>query len=206
MKLYAPIEETIESFLHKPLSEDRKKVLEPLVLYLQKKVDAHQPIRLHFICTHNSRRSHMSQVWGQTLAYYFKVANVVCSSGGTQTTAIHPMVIEVFKDAGFKIKKISQERNAVHCIKFAKNELPVISFSKTITHEINPESEFGAVMTCSEADACPYVPGAEERFPVIYEDPKIFDADPLQKVKYRERSLQIAGELAYVFNSLKFSL
>ena len=56
-------------------------------------------------------------------------------------------------------------------------------------------------MTCSEADAgCPFVAGAEKRFPVTYEDPKAFDGTPRQREKYLERSLQIATEMAYVFS------
>ena len=35
-----------------------------------------QAIRLNFICTHNSRRSHLSQIWAQTMAAYYNIKNV----------------------------------------------------------------------------------------------------------------------------------
>ena len=58
-------------------------------------------------------------------------------------------------------------------------------------------------MTCSSADkGCPFIAGAEQRIPVTFEDPKAFDNTPQQAEKYKERSLQIATELKYVFSSI----
>lgn len=69
----------------------------------------------------------------------------------------------------------------------------------------NPTSTFAAVMTCDSAnEACPFVPGAETRIPITYEDPKAFDGTPQQAEKYEERSLQIATELHYVFSQITF--
>lgn len=50
---------TIESISKTTLSEERKEVVQPLIEYIQTKIDTQQPIRLNFICTHNSRRSHL---------------------------------------------------------------------------------------------------------------------------------------------------
>lgn len=202
MKILTPLEKHIQSLPTGDLSDQRKQMLAPLINYLQSKIDRKDPIRLHFICTHNSRRSHMSQVWAQALAYYFQIPDVVCYSGGTESTAVHPMVTEVLSEIGFQVTSISRGDNPVYCFKFAENEHPVIGFSKTIGHDFNPVSGFGAVMTCSEANACPFVPGAEERFPIVYDDPRTYDDNPLQKEKYRERCLQIGTELAYVYLSL----
>ena len=59
-------------------------------------------------------------------------------------------------------------------------------------------------MTCSQADVgCPFIAGAEKRIPVTYEDPKAFDNTEIQNEKYRERSLQIAAEMFYVFSQIK---
>ena len=58
-------------------------------------------------------------------------------------------------------------------------------------------------MTCSQADkGCPIVIGAVKRIPITYEDPKAYDKSPLQTQKYRERSLQIATEMYYVFSQI----
>ena len=202
--LYTEIENTIKTFDFKQITEERKSVLQPLVDFIQSKVNSRQEIRLNLICTHNSRRSHMSQVWAQTAAAYYNIKNVSCYSGGTEATALFPMVAETLQYSGFKVKAISEGKNPVYSIKFSANELPVIGFSKTYDDDFNPESEFAAIMTCSQADGgCPFIAGAEKRIPVTFEDPKVSDGTPQQKQIYQERSLQIGTEMFYVFSKIK---
>ena len=156
-----------------------------------------------FICTHNSRRSHLSQVWAQAAAHFYNIKNVHCYSGGTEATALFPMAAKTLENAGFEIQTLSEGKNPVYAIKFAENSHPVIGFSKTFDDAFNPQSEFAAIMTCSQADAgCPFIPGAEKRIPVKYDDPKAFDNTPQQAEKYEERSNQIAMECLYVFSKV----
>ena len=184
--------------------KDRKDVLLTLVEYIQNKVNANEEIRLNFICTHNSRRSHLSQIWAQTMAFHFGIKNVFCYSGGTEATAMFPKVAETLTNQGFEIQKISQEQNPVYAIKFDANQHPVICFSKTYFDDFNPKNNFGAIMTCSNADeGCPMVFGAEARFPIKYDDPKAFDGTEQMNEKYTERSLQIASEMYFVFSQIK---
>ncbi len=186
------------------IADERKKTLQVLADYIQSKVNEGQAIRLNFICTHNSRRSHLAQIWAQTLAYYFGIKNTTCYSGGTEATALFPAVIETLLISGFQVDKLSDNENPVYSIKFADNELPIIGFSKTLSSDFNPKSEFCAIMTCSQADeACPFVPGAEKRVPITYDDPKVFDNTPQQAEKYDERSRQIATEMYYVFSKIQ---
>ncbi|MGG7437421.1 low molecular weight phosphatase family protein [Chryseobacterium arthrosphaerae] len=195
---------SIESLPADAISEERKIILQPLVDYVQNKIETDHTIRLNFICTHNSRRSHLSQIWAQTMAYYFGVKNVYCYSGGTEATAMFPKVAETLSNQGFQIQKLSETENPVYAVKYAKNEAPVICFSKEYNNEFNPKSEFGAIMTCNNADeGCPIVFGAEGRFPVKYDDPKASDNTPEQTQVYAERSLQIAAEMFYVFSQIK---
>ncbi|WP_242093782.1 low molecular weight phosphatase family protein [Aestuariivivens sediminicola] len=202
--LFPKIKETIENIRVQGIGEDRKMILQPLIDFIQNKVNQNQAIRINFICTHNSRRSHFSQVWAQTLAYYFKINTVFCYSGGTEATALFPMVAETLGNQGYAIQKLSETNNPVYAIKFAENEHPIIGFSKKMDHEFNPKSEFAAIMTCDSAnEACPFVPGAEQRVPVTFEDPKAFDNTPQQAQKYLERSIQIATELYYVFSQIE---
>ncbi len=203
--LFSEIERLINSLQASSISDERKKTLQPLIEFIQSKVSANQEIRLNFICTHNSRRSHLSQVWAQAIAGHFNIKNVFCYSGGTESTALFPLVAETLQKAGFKIKTISKGENPVYSIKYAANEHPIIGFSKTTDDDFNPKSEFAAIMTCSQADAgCPFIAGAEKRIPITFEDPKIFDNTTQQAEKYQERSLQIATELFYVFSQIKF--
>lgn len=184
--------------------KDRKDVLQTLVEYIQNKVNANEEIRLNFICTHNSRRSHLSQIWAQTMAFQFGIKNVFCYSGGTEATAMFPKVAETLSNQGFQIEKVSQEQNPVYTIKFDQNQHPVICFSKTYFDDFNPKNNFAAIMTCSNADeGCPMVFGAEARFPIKYDDPKAFDETEQMNEKYTERSLQIASEMYFVFSQIK---
>ena len=124
------------------VSEERKEVLQPLVDYIQDKVNLNDTIRLNFICTHNSRRSHLSQIWAQTFAFQFGIKNVFCYSGGTEATAMFPKVGETLVNQGFEIQQLSKNKNPVYAIKFSENEAPIIAFSKTcfkITQAITRE-------------------------------------------------------------------
>lgn len=204
MALNAKIEELISSLNIETISEKRKQTLQALIDFIQYKVDKNDEIRINFICTHNSRRSHLSQVWAQTMAYHYKIKNVFCYSGGTESTALFPMVAETLKNSGFEISKIAETNNPIYSIKYAENQHPLICFSKKLDDNFNPKSEFAAIMTCSQADkGCPFVPGAEKRIPITFEDPKAFDNTPQQAEKYRERSIQISTELFYIFSKIQ---
>ena len=152
------LSKTIESISKIEVSAERKAVLQPLVDYIQNKVNTHEEIRLNFICTHNSRRSHLSQIWAQTMAFHFGIQNVYCYSGGTEATALFSKVAETLANQGFQIQQLSQEQNPVYAVKFDDNAHPIVGFSKTYFDDFNPKNNFGAIMTCSNADeGCPMV-------------------------------------------------
>ncbi|WP_298223687.1 protein-tyrosine-phosphatase [Flavobacterium sp.] len=202
--IFSEIEKLISTFNFNNISAERKETLQPLVDYIQSKTTNQQEIRLNLICTHNSRRSHLSQIWAQTAAAHYNINNVFCYSGGTEATAMFPMVAKTLENQGFKIKKIAEGNNPIYSIKYAENEHPIIGFSKSYDDDFNPENQFAAIMTCSQADGgCPFIAGAEKRIPITFEDPKAFDNTPQQAEKYEERSLQIATEMFYVFSLIK---
>ena len=202
--MYQSIKKVISELNINNISDDRKKILEPLINFVQEKLDAEKQVNINFICTHNSRRSHFTQIWAQTIAAYYNIKNVKTYSGGTEATAMFPKVADTLRNSGFKIQVISKEPNPVYAIKFDDNSQPIIGFSKKYDDEFNPVSEFAAIMTCSNADVgCPFIAGAEKRIPIMYEDPKLFDETNQQTEKYQERSLQIATEMLYVFSKIK---
>ena len=202
--MFQNLSKTIDSISQISVSEERKEVLQPLVDYIQNKVNLNDTIRLNFICTHNSRRSHLSQIWAQTMAFQFGIKNVFCYSGGTEVTAMFSKVGETLQNQGFEILQLSESENPVYAIKFSENEQPIIGFSKTYFDAFNPKTNFGAIMTCNNADeGCPMVFGAEARFSIKYDDPKAFDRTEVMSEKYTERSLEIASEMYYVFNKIK---
>ncbi len=202
--MFENLSKSIEISKNISVSEERKAVLQPLADYIQNKVNLQEEIRLNFICTHNSRRSHLSQIWAQTMAFHFNIKNVFCYSGGTEATAMFPKVAETLTNQGFEIQKISDTSNPVYAVNFDENQHPIICFSKTYFDDFNPKTNFSAIMTCNNADeGCPMVFGAESRFPIKYDDPKAFDGTEIMNEKYAERSIQIASEMFFVFNQIK---
>jgi arsenate reductase len=198
--MYSILKETLKKVEHISISEERKEILQPLIDYVSNRVAENASTSLNFICTHNSRRSHLGQIWAKTMAFHFQIKNVNCYSGGTETTALFPKVAETLLKQGFQIQKLSLEANPVYAVKYDENSLPIICFSKTFDDVFNPSLNFAAIMTCSSADeGCPFIAGAEVRLPIRYDDPKAFDGTELMDAKYAERSLEIASEMYYVF-------
>ena len=82
----------INTFIEKldilEISKERLEILEPIVNHISEEIKVNKRINLNFICTHNSRRSHLSQVWAQTIAKFYNINNVYCFSGGTEVTAM----------------------------------------------------------------------------------------------------------------------
>lgn len=199
--MFEKLKNTIKEISEMQISEERKAVLQPLIDYIKLKKEKGEAIRLNFICTHNSRRSHLAQVWAQTMAYYFNVPNVYCYSGGTEATAMFPKVLDTLALQGFECIKLTNATNPIYALKYDFNEAPIICFSKVFDDAFNPSQQFAAILTCNSADeACPYIAGAEIRIPVKYEDPKAFDGTELMEEKYLERSREIAAEMMLVFS------
>jgi arsenate reductase len=185
------------------VSEERKIILQALIDYIQKQRDNEEAVKLNFICTHNSRRSHLCQVWAKTMASYYQLENIKCYSGGTEATAVYPMIIKTLRNTGFEISQLNEDMNPTYKLRFNEEMCPMTLFSKTFDDATNPTENFAAVMTCGHADDnCPIIPKAT-RISVTYVDPKVSDGTPKQAAVYAERSLQIATEMKYVFSQIK---
>lgn len=182
---------------------ERKTLLNKIATYIKQKKQANEPVQLIYICTHNSRRSHLGQVWAAVAANYYHIDNVKTFSGGTEATAFNINAINALKKVGFEITTNDvQTSNPIYTVRFgdAENEFTTC-FSKVYNDAANPKSNFAAIMTCSDAEQnCPFIPGADLRIGTTYNDPKEFDNTPLQDAKYEERSRQIAMECLYVFS------
>ncbi|MGB8166143.1 MAG: hypothetical protein WCF18_01545 [Chthoniobacteraceae bacterium] len=186
------------------IPEDRRRELKKIALFVQSKLAANEPAQVTFICTHNSRRSHFSQVWAQTAAAYYGVAGFKAFSGGIEVTACNERTIAALKRAGFSITSEPAEKNPVYLVKYSEKAEPIHSYSKLYKAEGNPQSNYLAAMTCDHADGnCPIVQGAAMRVPVHYVDPKIADGKPEETATYDERSQQIAREMFYMMSLVK---
>ena len=202
MALLPLIEKKILKYLEleNTISENRKILLTSFAEYISKKIKDEEKINLTFICTHNSRRSTMSQIWAQTAAEYFDIPNIKCYSGGTEATAFNPRAVIAVRESGFEVEQKDESDNPIYFVRFSEDNEPLKCFSKVYGDEFNPQTGFAAIMTCSDADAnCPLVLGAEARFPIKYDDPKEYDGTDLEGQKYSERFEQIGIEILYVF-------
>jgi len=186
------------------IPEDRKRALRKLALFVRTKRSAGESADLIFICTHNSRRSHMGQLWASTAAAWYGVDGVGTYSGGTEATAFNPRAIAALERAGFDIDKPDGDAANPHYRVTYGPDGPVMeAFSKVYSDDTNPQKGFAAVMTCSEADKnCPVVEGAAMRVAVPYVDPKEADDTPEEAARYDERARQIATEVFYLFSQV----
>lgn len=203
MQLLPALQATVNSLPINEIPQERKPVLQLLIDYIQGKKDKKEPIRLNFICTHNSRRSQFSQIWAKAAADYHGV-DISSYSGGVEVTAFNERAVASIERAGFRVTKKENGTNPLYFVFDSDDGEPLTTFSKVYDDPTNGTSGFAAVMTCSHADEnCPYIPGAEARIPVRYEDPKAFDGTLEEAARYDERSFQIGAELFYVFSKIQ---
>jgi len=146
------------------ISNARKKLIGQLTDFISTKSKGGEAVLLNFICTHNSRRSHIAQIWAQTAAYFYGINSVKTFSGGTEATAFNPRAVAAMKLAGFDISVTTEGHNPIYSVRYANDAIPITVFSKKYDDSFNPKSDFAAIMTCSHADEnCPLVMGASAR-------------------------------------------
>ena len=204
-RLFNKLQKAAEQFAREfdRIDADRKRTLMELASFVRAATVGGGKARLNFICTHNSRRSHMAQLWAQAAAHYYGIEGVECFSGGTEATAFNPRAVAAMQEAGFSIQRISQGNNPLYDARFSEDAPALTVFSKRYSDPVNPSSNFAAIMTCSHADEnCPLVAGASKRISVTYDDPKDFDGLPNEELTYRERALQIGREMFFAFSEV----
>lgn len=195
------VQDFIKLALKQNIPSTRKVWLTEIIEYIKSKIEKNQEINLNFICTHNSRRSQLSQVWAKVASVYYGI-EMNSYSGGVEVTAFNERAIDSLVRSGFSIL-FENSINPKYEISYSENENPIIAFSKLFDDDFNQADYFAAIMTCSDADEnCPHIPNAEKRIPLRYDDPKSYDDTPLELEKYDERSLQIASEMFYVFSQI----
>jgi protein-tyrosine-phosphatase len=183
---------------------ERRDALQQIADHVRSRTDAGETARLLFICTHNSRRSHMGQLWAAAAAAYFGITGVETYSGGTEATAFNPRAVAALRRAGFGLERAdegSTTDNPRYSVSLGGGLPAQVAFSKRYEDPPNPAEGFVAVMTCSDADrACPFVRGADLRIALPYVDPKASDGTADEAQVYDERSRQIATEMAFLFS------
>ena len=164
-------------------------------------------LELVFVCTHNSRRSQMAQVWAHVASVHYGVSGLTTYSGGTETTACNPRTVTALKTAGLAVDSRRQGENPVYRVHFSERAKPLQLFSKVYHDEENPSQDFFAVICCSEADTnCPVVEGTSHRYALHYLDPKVSDETPTEAETYMERNRQIAREMFYLVSIISAAI
>lgn len=180
------------------IDEARRATLEELAGSIRDRHDAGDSALLVFICTHNSRRSHLAQLWAAAAAHARDIP-IETFSGGTEATAFNPRAAAAMQRAGWGIEMMAGGENPVYGARLGPDGPILECFSKRFDADPNPAAGFTAVMVCDEAaEACPVVPGADRRFSLAYVDPKHADASPEEEETYDECCARIAREMVYV--------
>ncbi|KAK3282087.1 hypothetical protein CYMTET_10159 [Cymbomonas tetramitiformis] len=192
------------------VSEDRAAALSGIAADLAKLVSGAAEgtkINLNFVCTHNSRRSHMGACAAAAVASFHGLGDRVATfSSGTEGTAFYPSAVAALRSAGFHVstEEGTSETNPVYLICVAADgSNPMRCWSKAYTDDsiCHP---FTAIMVCDSADkGCPLIKGAQSRHSLTYQDPKAGDKTPEELEGYQTRLKQIAGEMMLVFEEAK---
>ena len=129
--------------------------------------------KLTFICTHNSRRSHLCQVWAQVAAHFVGIDSLVTTySGGTETTAFYASAVNALRRAGLDVQPVEVGANTKYAVTYAEGRGPLVCFSKKYNDAtVNPTTGYAAVMTCGNADrACPLVRGLRNNRQILLQN------------------------------------
>ncbi|PQJ78736.1 hypothetical protein [Polaribacter porphyrae] len=185
------------------LTENRKIQLLKIAETIAKEYTTNEIVHLNFICTHNSRRSQLGQVWGFYAAHYFNL-NIKAFSGGTEVTAFFRNTVKTLQKVGFYFHVVDfNHQNPTYEISFDGSRASIYGFSKLFSHKDNLEP-YMAITTCNNADKnCPFIPEATHRFHLPFVDPKVSDGTSEFEKVYLNTNRQIAGEIYFIFNKVK---
>jgi protein-tyrosine-phosphatase len=202
MNLYPELDRSIEMILSQQIDPSHIESLDKIASYIRDKQEKKEKTEIIFICTHNSRRSHLAQIWTQTAAAHYDLKNISTFSGGTEATAFNFRTVASIERFGFKVENPGGE-NPKYKVSFSEGAEPMTCFSKKYSDTFNPQTSFLAVMVCDDADeACPVVQGAEARVSLPFVDPKKSDGTAEESATYDARSRQIALEMYYVMSKV----
>ena len=196
-----------QALLDLKIDDHRKSLLHNIATAISHSLIEDGSVNLNFICTHNSRRSQLAQVWGSFAAHLFKIAGIKSFSGGTAVTSFFRNTIATLQEVGFEFQLIDfSHENPKYHIRFKESLQPIVGFSK-LYDDLQNKRPFMAITTCSSADEnCPFIPDATDRFHLPFNDPKAFDGTDQQDEKYLETNRQIAGEIHFIFAAIANSI
>jgi protein-tyrosine-phosphatase/DNA-binding transcriptional ArsR family regulator len=144
----------------------------------QADVNRHSPMRILFLCTHNSARSQMAE----GILRHFGGNRVAAFSAGSQPAAVHPDAVRVLATMGIDI---SQQRSK-HLDSFADQ-----SFDYIIT-------------VCDRVrEACPVFPNDPERIHWSFADPAVIEDADERAFAFRQTAQQLVTRVRYLLTLIE---
>jgi arsenate reductase len=129
------------------------------------------PIRVLFVCTHNSARSQIAEA---LLQHYGGDAFEV-SSAGTEATRVNPFAIEVLKDLG---------------IDWSRAE------SKTVDRFLGEQFDYVITVCDCARETCPVFPGSTNTLHWGLDDPsEVVGSDDDRRQAFRRTQVEVAARL-----------
>lgn len=185
------------------IDENRRKNLQSIAQFIKSELQKNKSVNLNFICSQNSRRSQLAQVWCNYAIEYYNLKGVQSFSGGTKVGSFYRNTVKTLQQVGFKFQIIEFSHQNPHYIITSKDCVKsIIGFSKLYDNEHN-KKPFIAITLCENAELeCPIITGAVKRFYLPFISPKIYDSTLYQAEKYLELNKQIAGEVHFIFYTL----
>ncbi|MBT8229512.1 MAG: protein-tyrosine-phosphatase [Bacteroidia bacterium] len=180
------------------ITQERRALLDRFTNMLS---DFERPIKVNFICTHNSRRSQLAELLFHVISRELGMEDIQSYSGGTEATAFNSRMVDALRRFGFKLVAQGLKDNPLYILQYGGDEK--YFFSKVYDNAFNPDKDFIAVTVCSDAETnCPIVHGATQRFHLGYKDPKAYDGTVEESQRYDEKIIEIGTELYYVLSRL----
>lgn len=183
---------------------ERKMVLEEIANYIIGARQLDKKARILFIETDHTARAALAQIWAVTAAFYYGIDNIDIYSGGIKPSEISRNVIIALEKAGFIVYKYTDDNNPMYEIKYSYNVPPILIKSIKYDDESNPDTNFGSILLCPNADVnLPVIRGNNFRTSLHYFDPTAYDGSADAIDLYIEKSREIATEMFYMFYILK---
>lgn len=189
-----------DEFVHVPDSTAMK--LEEAGTYIINRLNTGKEASISFVCEHNSRKSHLGQIWTQMATQYYGIDNVKCYSGGTTPTYVNQRIIKVLENTGFQIsEKGFAGKGPIYYLSYNKPSQGFEIFSKRYDHAMNPDTNYIAITLCyNPEECCPISGGADEQLTIPYEDLQPYDNTPLETKMYDEQCRSIARDMFYMMD------
>lgn len=206
MKAKQEVREFFESKFDQ-IDADRKALLSKCASSIKKQIDAEGATNVVVICTHNSRRSQLGELYIATAAQAYGMDNIKSYSGGSEATAFNHRMVNAVLRKRYSIQLMEAGENPRYKVALHEHQFENEFFSKVYDHPFNPTENFIAILVCHSADeACPTIIGASDRFFIPYVDPKQSDDSSREAEVYDAKVDEIGTEMFYLIKQVLLML